>query len=324
MHLYRRMSGRTILRALALLLLAMPGFPDAGAAIRPTRIVFSAIPGSTESDAPQCQNRGDTELFTIGPNDHGFRRLTNTRMREVTPNWRRDRRKLVFIGFPFDSLNGEIYTMRANGTRRKQLTDTAQQREYFPEWSPDGKRILFMRTYPKEQDTSSGSDKRNLIVTKSDGTRERALTERRIDPYLSGAWAPDSRRIVYTSQLPGDSGDNGMFIKNLRSGRKRMILRSHDQIQYPDWSLDGRWIIYYWQRYGEGHIWRIRPDGTREKKLTKAGYNDAAWSPSGNRIATVRASEKMCQDHVFIMRADGTRERELFRNRDLEVYWVDW
>jgi Tol biopolymer transport system component len=285
-------------------------------------IVFSGIPGpGNNEDGLSCDNKGDSELFAVEPDGHGFRRITNTRMEENHPSWSPNRTRIVFAAGPRDSFDRDLYVMRADGTHRRRLTETSA-REFSPHWSPAGRRILFLRSYPQDPEGSSSSDEVSLMLVRPDGTHVRRLTDPRVDSYLSADWAPDSKRIVLTTQLTDDRGDKEMVVMRIQDGRRRVVFKSHDQIRFPSWSSKDT-IAYNWIRYGEPHIWSVHVDGRRNRKLTRTGAQGPAWARSGRRMAFV-GGRYHCTHHVYRMKADGTHRVDLLKGRDVEVGTVDW
>ena len=81
----------------------------------------------------------------------------------------------------FDS-DGRIWTMNANGSDQKQLTEGLA-----PAWSPNGHMIAFLR----------GSSPYQLYVMNVDGTGQRQLAPSRASE-LDPDWSPDGRRISFT------------------------------------------------------------------------------------------------------------------------------
>jgi TolB protein len=69
----------------------------------------------------------------------------------------------------------------------------------------------------------------------------------------------------------------------------------------PAWSPDGQSIAFVSKRDGRSHVYVMRSDGTKTRRLTDGGEDDAhpAWSPDGRRIAFARGGE------VWIVPAAG-------------------
>jgi TolB protein len=80
----------------------------------------------------------------------------------------------------------------------------------------------------------------------------------------------------------------------------------------PAWTgARGGWVAF---RRGR-NLFRIRPDGTGLRRLTRRGGIDPAWSPHGTRIAFTRRAD------VYVMRADGRRLHRLTRRGGTAPIW---
>ncbi len=114
----------------------------------------------------------------------------------------------------YKSYRGEanLYTMNANGTGVKQITDYTGQ-EYSPDWSPSGDRIVFHR--------STRNTGARVFTIKPDGTDRRLVIQDGKDP----VWSPDGRKIAFTRdghaykvnpdgtnerEVPGTPKENGL------------------------------------------------------------------------------------------------------------------
>jgi Tol biopolymer transport system component/imidazolonepropionase-like amidohydrolase len=82
-------------------------------------------------------------------------------------------------------------------------------------------------------------------------------------------------------------------LANGKAGKPRRLTRDTRREYAPQFSPDGRWIVYVtWSDQELGHVWKIRPDGGTGTKLTRVAghYVNPAWSPNGDRIAFVAGS----------------------------------
>ncbi|MBA3725478.1 MAG: PD40 domain-containing protein [Armatimonadetes bacterium] len=79
-----------------------------------------------------------------------------------------------------------------DGTGLKQIT-TSPAEDHDPVWSPNGSTILFTRIpgHKKGERRSDG----HLWTVRPDGTHLTRLTSGPV--FDSGAWSPDSKRIIF-------------------------------------------------------------------------------------------------------------------------------
>lgn len=62
---------------------------------------------------------------------------------------------------------------------------------------------------------------------------------------------PDTRRLV-----PRQASE--LVVLHLVSGQITMVYQAQELLEAPNWTLDGRWLVYN----ADGRLWRISPDGT--------------------------------------------------------------
>jgi TolB protein len=132
-----------------------------------TKIAF------TRHSAPALdpRNPSDAEIYVI--NSDELTRLTFNNYEERAPQWSPDGSRIVFmarVGTHEGPLGSkfEICVMNADGTNFVQLTDNAAF-DGGPNFSPDGQKILFIRTLGPGQG-------QELFLMNADGTNERQLT----------------------------------------------------------------------------------------------------------------------------------------------------
>ncbi len=128
-----------------------------------------------------------------------------------------------------DGVKG-IYVMDDDGSNIKLLTN--ENSSTLPNWSPDGKSILFRKI-----------GKPPLFLMNADGTNIREITdppENALD--WPGAFSPDGKSIVFRRKTDIADGPNEYYLMvlNLKSGKVHRI--AEIQATSPDWSPDGKYI----------------------------------------------------------------------------------
>jgi Tol biopolymer transport system component len=191
--------------------------------------------------------------------------------------------------------NYELYSIRADGTRLGQLTRSVAD-ETYARFSPDGRRIVFVR---EEKGTH------DLWLMNADGSHARRLSSYGFAP----AWSPDSQRIAYTALRPSRANLSMIFVADLR-GRSRVLVRGRNQS--PTWSPDGtqiafsREIITTGSSRTELHVVGSNGRGLRtiRRKIFYGGMLD--WSAQG--LITYVTSRG-----IEAIRGDGRGHRRLIR-----------
>jgi Tol biopolymer transport system component len=189
-----------------------------------------------------------------------------------------------------------IYTMAADGGHLRRLTDGP---DLFPEWSPDGSRIAFVRGGYAEitdDDPSPAYANRNVWVVNSDGSALRQVTHGRW--HGSADWSPDGRHLVTDTHsgvvelgvdgsdrrmlLEGEYGDQswspdgealvlttglGLGLGLAEEGQPPVEPLDTPLASSPEWSPDGKWIAFT-DGENEADIWIVAPDGKGLRQLT--------------------------------------------------------
>jgi hypothetical protein len=188
-----------------------------------------------------------------------------------------------------------VYLATADGSRLQRLTEG-----HSLAWSPDGRRIAFVRGATLRLIETDGSGER--LLASVGGDREGFLGE--------PSWSPDGTKLVFAVRsADGLSGDIFMLDVAIPGSWERLIGTSHPNSAAapvpvrPVWSPDGRTITFVSIPVDWESPWRLaimNADGSDPRLLEPAWplcqgadsceyvpgpvRDDHAWSPDGARV----------------------------------------
>jgi hypothetical protein len=162
----------------------------------------------------------------------------------------------------------EAWIVRSDGTGLKKLTTGA-----VPRWSPEGKRLRFIR---RGEDEANGEP--GIYVINADGTDERKLKTGRWPD-----WSPDGKKIAFSrGGLPGGGAKVGaeIFTCNANGSDDKYIAQG----DCPSWSPDGKRIACCIR--GEKGVREIDIVNleTGEAKTLGNGWFRGNWMPDGKFV----------------------------------------
>ena len=193
----------------------------------------------------------------------------------------------------------EIFVAAADGSGRVDLTRDPHA-DVTPSWSADGKRITF---------ASDRSGAMEIYHMNKDGSGIAQVTH-------DGSFADhprftaDGRSIVYESRKGGN-----WDIRRIGAdgGGEVNLTRNRASDRYPAVSPNGRLVAFSSSRGGPGsHIWviNIRGGALKQVTLSKGDQFEAAWAPSGGRLAYVSGTHA-AGTNIRTVLANGKGDRPL-------------
>lgn len=186
--------------------------------------------------------------------------------------------------------NWDLFTIKADGSEPRQLTDT-RDFEQHPSWSADGEKILFTRG-----DVMSNID---IYTMDADGSNVTRLTEHP-ERDQRAAFSPDGRTIAFVSQRDGDVA---VWLIDVDGANPRKLVKGRE----PSFSPDGRRVVFTSSAFHDNdEIYLIDLDGSNMVRLTENTRKFdwfASWSPTGDRLAY--NSEVFGGQELMLMRAGG-------------------
>src|SRR6201991_491830 len=233
-------------------------------------------------------------------------RLTNNSAIDSRPVWSPDGRSIAFSS----NRDGmyEIYVMDADGSNAKRLTNNLAN-DVNPMWSPDGQRILF--------DTERDGNGEIYVMDADGGNQIRLTRNNAFDG--TATWSPDGNLIAFASNRdtgpPYNPYNLDIYVMNADGSNVRRIVDDPEYDVSPQWSPDGRKIVFVTGRNGNFDVYEMNADGTEQRNLTADhDKSDGApvWSIDGQNIAFSRKIEG--KDQLFIMDANGGNLKRVTHN----------
>jgi TolB protein len=307
--------------------------------------------GSQSSSAPS-----QAFVFTVNDNGWGEIWLMNENGRErqqltapqpegtdaagnTNPAWSADGTRIAYTGtgdaVVEDPTTEEIYVMDGDGEHVDRLTDNSVP-DLSPDWSPDGKHIVFSRASGLGAEAPQAS----LYVMDVDGSNEHELYRAKASGsemlLLTPEWSPDGSQIAFTQvSYPTGIPKASVYVIKSDGTGAREIARDAAE---PAWSPDGKRIAFasgrdkngqtcFEECQPSGEIYVADADGANPARLTNEKGEDASpsWSPDGERIAFVSdmSNRDEHSNEIYVVGVDGGTVRRITKNGvwDLEPDW---
>ena len=175
------------------------------------------------------------------------------------------------------------------------------QVDAYPAFSPDGKRLAFVRTRT--------TNNHELYVVSTGGGEPRHI--RTQGHLIFGlCWTPDGRELVYSSGT-WEFGDAGLWRVPVDGGAARRVEEARERAWLPAMSPHGR--LAFTRRDNNVDIWQLRlsdlqPAPTRFISSTRVDVAPA-FSPDGRRIAFT--SDRSGTLQIWVRDHNTSNERQL-------------
>jgi Tol biopolymer transport system component len=164
----------------------------------------------------------DSSIAVIGADGRHFHVIF--RGFALSPVWS-TRNRIAFV-----TLAGSLWTMDPNGSHRRRLTHpTGALADDHPNFSPDGKHLLFDRT----NSADPGITIKNIYEIAATGGHLARLTGPggfQAEP----AWAPNGKQIVYVSDQGADHA-NQLWLMSANGSAPRQLTSIRSAPDFPDW-----------------------------------------------------------------------------------------
>lgn len=106
--------------------------------------------------------------------------------------------------------------------------------------------------------------------------------------------SPDGKQIAFTAL-------NRLYVMDLPSGTPKRLTNHNFTEAMPDWSPDGKQIVFTTWKPNGGHLYKVNASGKgNPTQLTneRGIYNNPAWSYKSNRIAFTKGAAQTYDDAI--------------------------
>lgn len=212
-----------------------PGWSPSG-----NRIVFSRASGPIDEEAGLIER---VAIYTIRADGTHVRRLTQKALpangEDSQPQWSPNGGKILFERWnvrkakPVDTVALWVVDLRTG--KERQITPSSLMAGDTPDWSPNGRLILFHDHVDAPPDVSA-----NLWTVRPDGSHLTQLTfeDDGVTSYLGSSFSPDGTMIVF-GRRPATGGPDAnaadVFVMNLDGTGEHPVTSTLAYDSYQDW-----------------------------------------------------------------------------------------
>jgi Tol biopolymer transport system component len=201
---------------------------------------------------------GAQEMYVINADGTGLTQITHDGLVDIFAHWSPDGQRFVFMSVSLKNGTTVITTMRTDGTDRVVLTDDIPFESYQPEYTPDGKQIVFA--------SQAGGLVSAVWIMNADGSNKKRLTEAPLEaggPDVS----PDARHLAFYSQQ-NTAKPTAVWVMNMDGSDKRRLTPLGLFAVTPIYSPDGSKILFQGGPLTSPiNLYTMNPDGTHVNKI---------------------------------------------------------
>ena len=169
-------------------------------------------------------------------------------------------------------------------------------------WTPDGQRLVF---------GWSKAGIRDVFWQPADGSSPmERLTQREYNQY-PGSWSPDGETLAFVQGHPVSGSDILLF--QMRDRKVSPFLNSEFDEMSPEFSPDGRWMVYVSNESGRNEVYvRQFPGPGGRWQISSEGGTEPLWSRNGRQLFFRRGNQVLVVDVKAGTGFSGGRPRLVF------------
>ncbi|MDX6307679.1 MAG: TolB protein [Nocardioidaceae bacterium] len=268
------------------------------------------------------------QIFTVNPDGAALVQVTHYRSRcAQLPSWSPDATRIAYYLFSSSFDRASIYTSNADGSDpRLVTTDGAGFYDVSPDYTPDGRRIVYERC------RSVPSLSCAIYSVALNGTDRHQLTKYRDCDCEAAARpqvSPDGEWVSFT-RVDYRGYAIQVWLMRIDGSDQHLLTRPGQTATGAHWAPDGRTV--YFDKGGHegfgGQVLKMPAGGGHATQLTFSPWPNGncciSVAPEGDRVAFIsdRDYPDACCNELFLMHADGSHQHVVMPGSN--ALFPDW
>lgn len=243
-------------------------------------------------------------LYFVGTDGTG---LTLIEGANGNADWSPDDKQIAYIKYSGDGREtSELFIYNIADKTHIRLSSNERDKGCV-KFLPNGKKIAYC-----VRDGNSV----NINTIDVDGKNNQLLIQNGHSPI----WSPKGDKIAYLSC--GIDGSSQIFVANADGSNQKQLTSTvspkwldtgfpRDGNEDPQWTPDGKKIVYVSWENEKPEIFIMNADGSGQTRLTKAEYRDEypEVTPDGNYILFTSRRSDMMNGGICLMKLDGSNQK---------------
>ncbi|WP_432957820.1 VWA domain-containing protein [Micromonospora haikouensis] len=300
------------------LYLRRPDAPPLRLVGAPGTVAHPALSPDGRRVAFTSDRAGNADIWLVGIDGTGLRRLTDHPAEDSWPTWSPDGTRIAY-GSTRDDPAGDVWVVPAAGGDPVRVTD-GPAAEGQPTWSPDGRRLAFTTT--RFAPASDPTSRTVATVAPGGGPVTRAVPGPR--DAAEPAWSADGARIAFTSTRDDPAGD----VYVARGGTVTPVATGPLPEHQPAWrGGDLIWTATELARSSDVSSANATGGDRRNHTASQNQETGPAFSPDGTRLAYSADQPVTGGVRIVVADSSGANPRILappgttFQDRDTDPSW---
>jgi TolB protein len=267
-----------------------------------------------------------TELYSVNIDGTGLTlidRVESGKGYFGNPDWSPDDRQIVYVKHSYDSGKSDFIIYNTVDKKHTILNIAGgEDDKHNPKFSPDGKQIMYCATVQSDTLFINSYQNHHIYKVDVDGENNQLIIKEGSAP----KWSPKGDKITYLTS--GKDGSSQISVANADGSNQKQLTSTvspgwwdtgfpRDGNSDPQWTTDGKKIVYVSYENGKSEIFIMNSDGSQKTRLTKAEFRDEypEVTPDGKYIlfASRRSTNINMDGGICIMTLDGKSQSVLYK-----------